>query len=82
MAGSVAGGDCVREETTSDGRLLGDCSCKANTEGRLCDRCRAGHYNLSAHNPAGCQRKSRNNGFELKMRKYGKVVFVESDGAR
>ncbi|XP_064196122.1 laminin subunit alpha-2 isoform X2 [Anguilla rostrata] len=32
----------------------GQCKCKANTEGLLCDRCRAGTFGLSARNPQGC----------------------------
>ncbi len=55
-AGSVAGGDCVRE-ATEDRRLLGDCNCKANTQGSLCNQCRPGHFNLSADNELGCQRE-------------------------
>ncbi|EGW03544.1 Laminin subunit gamma-3, partial [Cricetulus griseus] len=32
----------------------GNCPCKENVEGSLCDRCRPGTFNLQPHNPAGC----------------------------
>ena len=55
-AGSLDNGDCAREP--ADGGILpGDCRCKANTQGRLCDMCRRGYFNLSADNELGCQRK-------------------------
>ena len=33
----------------------GQCQCKTNVEGRQCDVCRTGFFNLSADNPLGCQ---------------------------
>ncbi|XP_053377940.1 usherin-like [Mercenaria mercenaria] len=33
----------------------GQCTCKENVEGRQCDVCKAGFYNLTADNTAGCQ---------------------------
>ena len=32
----------------------GECQCKANVEGRNCDRCRQGTYGLQEMNPLGC----------------------------
>jgi usherin len=34
--------------------LDGSCLCKANVEGKHCDKCKLGYYNLSASNPYGC----------------------------
>nr|XP_023696882.1 laminin subunit beta-3 isoform X1 [Paramormyrops kingsleyae]XP_023696883.1 laminin subunit beta-3 isoform X1 [Paramormyrops kingsleyae] len=48
--GTKAGGMCDPE--------TGACHCKANVEGPRCDRCRAGHYGLSADNPLGCRKCS------------------------
>ncbi|GFR82556.1 usherin [Elysia marginata] len=47
-AAGTAGGatDCVK--------VGGQCSCKANVEGRACDRCKPGFYLLTAANPDGC----------------------------
>ena len=54
-AGSLVSGVCARD---ADGRVLpGDCSCKANTQGRLCDMCKPGFFNLTADNEQGCQRE-------------------------
>ncbi|XP_040894125.1 laminin subunit beta-4 [Toxotes jaculatrix] len=35
--------------------LSGRCLCKENVEGRRCDRCKHGFFNLRQDNPAGCQ---------------------------
>ena len=32
----------------------GQCNCKANVDGRQCEKCKAGYYNLQAVNPKGC----------------------------
>lgn len=32
----------------------GQCYCKTNAEGKKCDRCRVGYFNLSSSNPDGC----------------------------
>lgn len=33
----------------------GDCSCKQNVQGRACDTCRPGYFNLSSEHELGCQ---------------------------
>ena len=33
----------------------GQCGCKQHVEGRRCDVCRVGYFNLQAANPAGCE---------------------------
>ncbi len=33
----------------------GQCSCRDRVEGRQCDRCKLGNYNLVAANPVGCE---------------------------
>lgn len=48
---------CNPEGTENGGRcddITGSCQCKANVEGPRCDRCKRGHYGLSASNPLGC----------------------------
>ncbi|XP_048258912.1 usherin-like [Haliotis rufescens] len=39
---------------TDCAKVDGQCSCKVLVEGRQCDRCKQGYYNLRADNPAGC----------------------------
>ncbi|KAJ8270754.1 hypothetical protein GJAV_G00118850 [Gymnothorax javanicus] len=34
----------------------GQCTCKANVDGLLCDHCRPGTFGLSARNPQGCSK--------------------------
>ncbi|XP_029289830.1 laminin subunit beta-4 [Cottoperca gobio] len=46
-AGSQGGGLCDT--------LSGRCVCKENAEGRRCDRCKHGFFNLRQDDPAGCQ---------------------------
>lgn len=36
-------------------QLGGQCVCKINTEGRQCDRCEAGYFNMTSSDPDGCQ---------------------------
>ncbi|CAF4272510.1 unnamed protein product, partial [Rotaria magnacalcarata] len=31
------------------------CLCKQNVEGRQCDRCKEGFWNMKASNPLGCE---------------------------
>lgn len=33
----------------------GQCYCKENVEGRQCDVCKAGYFNLTSEKPLGCQ---------------------------
>lgn len=57
-AGSQNGGICDRYSDFSVGLIAGQCRCKSNIEGERCDRCKEGHYDLSAEDPDGCQRKN------------------------
>ncbi|PAA46918.1 hypothetical protein BOX15_Mlig003129g4 [Macrostomum lignano] len=49
--------DYCQSETdkTKGGLIAGHCFCKQNVEGRKCDRCKTGYWNLVEKNPAGCQ---------------------------
>lgn len=52
---------CSAEGTVNEGRCddsTGLCQCKVNVEGPRCDRCKRGHYDLSASNPLGCSKCS------------------------
>ena len=35
-------------------KTTGECTCKLNVEGKNCDQCKQGFYNLSQSNPQGC----------------------------
>lgn len=53
----AAGCPCNTEGTVEDGRCdstASSCQCKLNVEGPRCDRCKRGHFDLSAANPLGC----------------------------
>ena len=43
--------ECVQEQ---DGYTHGQCQCKSNAQGLLCDECRIGFHSLDANNPQGC----------------------------
>jgi len=43
--------ECVQEQ---DGYTHGQCQCKSNVQGLLCDECRIGFHSLTANNPQGC----------------------------
>ncbi|XP_042354687.1 laminin subunit beta-3-like [Plectropomus leopardus] len=52
---------CSAEGTVNGGQcddITGLCQCKVNVEGPRCDRCKNGHYGLSASNPLGCSKCS------------------------
>ncbi|XP_077370920.1 laminin subunit beta-2 isoform X1 [Festucalex cinctus] len=53
--GSENGGMCDSHTASTLGMVAGQCRCKANVEGQRCDKCRTGHFGLSADNPQGCQ---------------------------
>ncbi|GFO42017.1 laminin subunit alpha-1-like [Plakobranchus ocellatus] len=48
--------DCVmnNDVARSDGKLPGDCFCKANVQGSKCGTCKPQFYNLQQINPDGC----------------------------
>lgn len=54
LLGVSGDGDCLRGDN-ADGSDSGQCSCNAFVIGRSCDKCKEGHYNLSASNPLGCR---------------------------
>ena len=54
-SGITDDGDCSRNNSL--GIQVGQCNCKINVEGRTCDMCKAGFYNLIGNNPDGCQGK-------------------------
>jgi usherin len=35
--------------------ISGQCACKSNVDGRQCDKCKIGYFNLSHENENGCQ---------------------------
>lgn len=41
----------------NDGRL---CECKENVNGRICDTCKPGYWNLDRQNPLGCEGRELN----------------------
>eukprot|EP00058_Branchiostoma_floridae_P024730 XP_002610220.1 hypothetical protein BRAFLDRAFT_76999 [Branchiostoma floridae] len=41
-------------------KIGGQCACKAQVDGRQCDQCRAGYFNLTQTNPDGCENCSCN----------------------
>ncbi|KAH9524560.1 Usherin [Bulinus truncatus] len=44
----------VGNNTTCQADSVGQCSCKANVDGRACDKCKEGFYNLTVDNILGC----------------------------
>jgi len=46
-AQSISGAAC--------NKITGNCPCKSNVEGRTCNRCRVGNFNLSGLSEDGCQ---------------------------
>ena len=52
-AGVADDGSCT--QVTGSGMSAGDCNCKQNVQGRTCDMCRPGYFNLNMDNELGCQ---------------------------
>uniref|UniRef100_A0A348G671 Laminin subunit beta1 n=1 Tax=Odontomachus monticola TaxID=613454 RepID=A0A348G671_ODOMO len=55
LGGSLDDGICDSRTDLLSGDESGRCHCKANIEGRRCDRCRNGFWNFDPDNPEGCQ---------------------------
>lgn len=57
-SGSLRNGECENTADPSRGVTAGQCICKNYVQGRRCDTCIDGYWNLKAENPGGCERKS------------------------
>jgi len=55
--GSEHGGECESRTDPSHDLVAGRCLCKRFVEGRRCDTCKAGFWNMKAENHDGCERK-------------------------
>ena len=53
--GSEHGGECESHDDQEHGLVAGRCICKRFVEGRRCDMCRDGYWNLTPDNPEGCE---------------------------
>ncbi|KPM03150.1 laminin subunit beta-1-like protein [Sarcoptes scabiei] len=58
--GSKEEGNCDSYTNPALGLEAGKCSCKTNVEGRRCDHCKPGFWNLHEINPDGCEACSCN----------------------
>ncbi|XP_015510641.1 laminin subunit beta-1-like isoform X1 [Neodiprion pinetum] len=54
-SGSLDDGICDSRTDELSGDESGRCHCKANVEGRRCDRCKNGFWKFDFNNPDGCQ---------------------------
>ncbi|OAD54662.1 Laminin subunit beta-1 [Eufriesea mexicana] len=55
LGGSLDDGICDSRTDPLSGDESGRCHCKANVEGRRCDRCKNGYWNFDIESPEGCQ---------------------------
>ncbi|XP_071580387.1 laminin subunit beta-1 [Temnothorax nylanderi] len=55
LNGSLDDGICDSRTDPLSGDESGRCHCKANIDGRRCDRCKNGFWNFDLDNPEGCQ---------------------------
>ncbi|KAG6801748.1 laminin subunit beta-1 isoform X1 [Apis mellifera caucasica] len=55
LGGSLDDGICDSRTDLLSGDESGRCHCKANVEGRRCNRCKYGYWNFDPENPEGCQ---------------------------
>ena len=53
--GSEDQGQCDAHTDVASGMEAGRCHCKPNVEGRRCDHCKAGFWNLQELNLDGCE---------------------------
>ena len=54
-SGSTGFGECETYADPIDGTVAGRCLCKRNVQGRRCDLCKDGFWNLQESNLNGCQ---------------------------
>lgn len=60
-SGSLEDGICISKTDLDEGLEAGKCHCKPNVQGRRCDLCKHGYWNLTTINPDGCQGIKENN---------------------
>ncbi|XP_021926605.1 laminin subunit beta-1 isoform X2 [Zootermopsis nevadensis] len=53
--GSLDDGTCDSRTDLANSLESGRCHCKANVDGRRCDRCKNGYWNFDGQNPEGCE---------------------------
>lgn len=54
-SGSLLGGRCDDHSDERNGLVAGRCHCKDHVEGKRCDTCKDGFYNLDESNQQGCE---------------------------
>ncbi|KAK3103280.1 hypothetical protein FSP39_018141 [Pinctada imbricata] len=54
-SGSLKKGQCDDHTDEAYGLVAGRCHCKRFVEGKRCDRCKDGYWNLDENNPDGCE---------------------------
>lgn len=57
LAGSLDDGICDSVTDPANNLVSGQCHCKPNVDGRRCDTCKNGFWNLTESNGNGCIRK-------------------------
>lgn len=73
LSGSLDDGICDSRTDPLSGDESGRCHCKANIEGRRCDRCKNGFWNFDLNNPEGCQCKYQ---FDLHQIDDGDIFVI------
>lgn len=48
-------GECENRDDEDLGMEAGRCICKTNVDGRRCDQCKEGYWNMQDDNPDGCE---------------------------
>lgn len=65
--GSTDDGVCDSHTDPGNGLESGRCHCKANVDGRRCDRCKEGYWNFDEKSIDGCERRFSQNLKNLKF---------------